>query len=327
MPEALSTAPAGTTYDALLEGGWRYPPKDYVRWQGLVQALAEHCLQRYGLREVSRWYWELWNEPDIFYWAGSLEQYCCLYDHTVAGLVGVLAAGARGWACHDQSRFAQGGRVPAPFSGPLCVRLQCRHQRARHSARLHQLSHQRGQATVGRRSGASKLPTIHRLVHNVVTGLAIAAEFPELAGREVILTECDPDGMAAYGKHDNPNLVFRNTEYYASYVATAVCEMIDLCGPSGLRVDGLLTWAFQFEGREYFEGLRTLSTNGIDKPVLNVFRMLGELGGTRLALESDATRDVVAQGGPDGPEFVRASDGAGHHGWHGLGASVAGQSP
>jgi xylan 1,4-beta-xylosidase len=302
MPEALSVAPAGTTYDALLEGGWRYPPKDYGRWQSLVQAVAEHCLQRYGLREVSRWYWELWNEPDIFYWAGSLEQYCCLYDHTVAGLVQVLPQARVGGPATTNPDSPRAGEFLRRFLAH-CVSGYNAVTSGR-GTRLDFISfHTKGGSYRREAEWSKQTPTIHRLVHNVVTGLAIAAEFPELAGREVILTECDPDGMAAYGKHDNPNLVFRNTEYYASYLATAVCEMIDLCGPRGLRVDGLLTWAFQFDGREYFEGLRTLSTNGIDKPVLNVFRILGELGGTRLALESDATRDVVAQGGPDSLEW------------------------
>jgi xylan 1,4-beta-xylosidase len=54
-----------------------------------------------------------------------------------------------------------------------------------------------------------------------------------------------------------------------------------------------LSWAFQFEDRPYFAGLRTLSTNGIDKPVLNVFRLLARLGGTRLHLVSDSARDLV----------------------------------
>ena len=61
----------------------------------------------------------------------------------------------------------------------------------------------------------------------------------------------------------------------------------------------MLTWAFQFEDREYFGGLRTLSTNGIDKPVLNVFRLLARLGGTRLALTSDRARDPMSYPGGD----------------------------
>src|SRR5258708_29043850 len=39
---------------------------------------------------------------------------------------------------------------------------------------------------------------------------------------------------------------------------------------------GMLTWAFEFEGQPYFDGFRTVATNGIDKPVLNVFRMRSE---------------------------------------------------
>ena len=298
MPEALSVAPAGTTYDALLEGGWRYPPKDYVRWQGLVQAVAEHCLQRYGLREVSRWYWELWNEPDIFYWAGSLEEYCCLYDHTVAGLVQVLPQARVGGPATTNPDSPRAGEFLRRFlahcvSGYNAVS-------SGQGTRLDFISfHTKGGSYRREAEWSKQTPTIHRLVHNVVTGLAIAAEFPELAGREVILTECDPDGMAAYGKHDNPNLVFRNTEYYASYLATAICEMIDLCGPSGLRVDGLLTWAFQFDGREYFEGLRTLSTNGYRQARAQRVPHAGRAGRHRLALESDAARDVVARGGAD----------------------------
>jgi xylan 1,4-beta-xylosidase len=146
---------------------------------------------------------------------------------------------------------------------------------------------------------AKQTPTIHQLVQNAVVGLDIVERFPELAGREVVLTEADPDGRAAYGKHDNDNLRFRNWAYYASYVATAVCKFSDLGSDGPNRVDGMLTWAFEFEDREYFEGLRTLSTNGIDKPVLNVFRLLAHLGGARLMLESDAARAPEAILEPD----------------------------
>jgi xylan 1,4-beta-xylosidase len=48
----------------------------------------------------------------------------------------------------------------------------------------------------------------------------------------------------------------------------------------------VVTWAFEFEGQPYFEGFRTLATNGVDKPVLNAFRMFGLLGSSRLAVES-----------------------------------------
>ena len=126
-------------------------------------------------------------------------------------------------------------------------------------------------------------------------------QFPELKGLEVNLSECDPDGWAAGTRHDNPNLNYRNTEYYASYVANSVCKLIDLGRDASNQVDGLLTWAFQFENRALFEGLRTLSTNGVDKAVLNVFRLLARLGGNRLALASNRWRDPLAREGGDGP--------------------------
>ncbi len=48
----------------------------------------------------------------------------------------------------------------------------------------------------------------------------------------------------------------------------------------------MLSWSFEFEGKDYFEGFRSLATNGVDKPVLNVFRMLGMMGGERVSVES-----------------------------------------
>ena len=49
---------------------------------------------------------------------------------------------------------------------------------------------------------------------------------------------------------------------------------------------GAVTWAFEFEDQPYFDGFRDLATNGIDKPVLNIFRMLGQMKGDRVQTES-----------------------------------------
>jgi xylan 1,4-beta-xylosidase len=54
-----------------------------------------------------------------------------------------------------------------------------------------------------------------------------------------------------------------------------------------VNLKGALTWAFEFENQPYFAGFRTLATNGIDKPVLNVFRGLAKVSGEQLAMESD----------------------------------------
>ncbi len=56
------------------------PPKCYAKWEALVRAFAEHCLERYGLAEVQHWYFECWNEPDLGgFWTGTKEQYFELY--------------------------------------------------------------------------------------------------------------------------------------------------------------------------------------------------------------------------------------------------------
>ena len=52
---------------------WSLPPRDFGKWQELMFQLAQHCVERYGAEEVTTWYWELWNEPDIAYWRGTPE--------------------------------------------------------------------------------------------------------------------------------------------------------------------------------------------------------------------------------------------------------------
>lgn len=67
------------------------PPKDYGKWDALMRAFAEHLVERYGIDEVSQWYFEVWNEPNIDFWAGEPKQatYFELYDHTARALKAV----------------------------------------------------------------------------------------------------------------------------------------------------------------------------------------------------------------------------------------------
>ena len=66
--------------------GWACPPKDYQKWYDLIYNLVLHCVERYGVAEIKSWYWELWNEPDIFYWRGTIEEFNKLYDYTAAAV-------------------------------------------------------------------------------------------------------------------------------------------------------------------------------------------------------------------------------------------------
>ncbi len=67
------------------------PPADYAKWDALMSAFAHHLVDRYGIDEVSQWYFEVWNEPNIDFWTGRPAQqtYFELYDHTARALKAV----------------------------------------------------------------------------------------------------------------------------------------------------------------------------------------------------------------------------------------------
>ena len=67
------------------------PPKSYDKWDHLIEAFARHLVERYGIDEVANWYFEVWNEPNIDFWAGEPKQatYFELYDHTARALKSV----------------------------------------------------------------------------------------------------------------------------------------------------------------------------------------------------------------------------------------------
>ena len=69
------------------------PPANYKRWDALIAALARHLIERYGIDEVSQWYFEVWNEPNLDFWAGEPKQstYFTLYEHTARALKAVDA--------------------------------------------------------------------------------------------------------------------------------------------------------------------------------------------------------------------------------------------
>ncbi len=308
-PEALTTAPAGTPYDDPRYGGWRYPPREYGRWLELVRTLVTHCVERYGRAEVRKWYWELWNEPDIFYWTGTVAQYCRLYDYTAAGVKAALPeARVGGPATTSSATRAESYGFLRAFLEHVTHGVN--HVSGQRGTPIDFVSFHAKGGNFPRTPDAPKTtPGIFTLLANVQASLAVLDDYAELADREVILSECDPDGWAAGTIHDNPNLFYRNTEYYASYVAATVNKLMRHASARGKQVDGMLTWAFLFEDRPYFEGFRTLSTNGLDKPVLNVFRLLAKLGGVQVDLRSDRAPDVLARGRGDDAQTLPDVDG------------------
>jgi hypothetical protein len=111
--------------------------------------------------------------------------------------------------------------------------------------------------------------------------------------RQIILGESDPEGCGACLSAQNG---YRNGPLYGASVTEATMRTYELARKYGLTVQGAVTWAFEFEDQPAFASLRALATNGIDKPVLNAFRLMGKLSGEWIETESDGAlplEDVV----------------------------------
>jgi xylan 1,4-beta-xylosidase len=116
-------------------------------------------------------------------------------------------------------------------------------------------------------------------------GFAKIAAVPELKTKPIVIGESDPEGCAAC---QGPSLGYRNGTMYSSYTAAVFARKHELAALRGVNLEGALTWAFEFEDQPYFAGFRAIASNGIDLPVLNVFRMFAQMRGQRVATESSA---------------------------------------
>jgi len=284
MPEALSTHPEPyhVQFPAdLFRGGWSYPPADYNRWQELVRHLAQHLAERYGKNEVGTWYWEVWNEPDIGYWHGTPEEYFRLYDYAVAGVRSVLPSAKVGGPATTGPHGSKGSKFLEGFL-QHCAKETSAATGA--TVPLDFISfHAKGQLATA--DGHVRM-ALQAELSDVSDGFAIVARFPQFSKLPIILSEADPEGCAACSARVHPENAYRNGPLYPCYTAAVMKGMFDLQDRYHMNLAGMLTWAFEFEGRDYFEGFRTLATNGIDKPVLNVFRMAGMMSGNRVRVES-----------------------------------------
>ncbi|MBE1607407.1 GH39 family glycosyl hydrolase [Actinopolymorpha pittospori] len=281
-----------TAYSGYEAGWWSYPPKDYARWGELVAALATHCLERYGAQEVSQWLWELWNEPDIFYWRGTPEQFYELYDVTSRAIRQVLPEARVG------GPTVTGGSRGVPFLRGFLAHC------AESGAALDFVSfHTKGSAfrpwrvygPLGAPAPERQSPSTLKMLREVRRLLDVVGEFPQYADLPCVVDECDASVPAHWGVYDNANFGYRNTEYYAVFQAKLMKKLHDLNAVSPAQVSHATTWSFYFEGERYFEGTRALvTTSGIDKPVLNAYRMFARLGDERLAATSSASWPLSA---------------------------------
>lgn len=287
MPQALSSAPKDEPYQHswrpgfaynLIDGAWNAPPKDYKKWEELAYQWTKHNLARYGAAEMSKWYFEVWNEPNgPDYWTGTPQDFYKLHDYAIAGIrrafpqarVGGPDVAGSGGAFMDgflkhvtsgQNEATGGTGVPTDFLS----------FHAKGSPRFID-----GHVEMG----------ISNQLRTADAGFAKIAAVPELKDKPIVIGENDPEGCAAC---PGPQNAYRNGTLYASYTAAVYPRLWEMAARDGVHLDGALTWAFEFENQPWFPGYRQLSTNGIDLPVMNVFRLFARLGPQQVAASSDA---------------------------------------
>lgn len=328
MPEALSVKPqpyrhawaVDKTYNTIYTG-WAHPPRDYAKWSELVFQWVRHSVAKYGRAEVESWWWELWNEPDIGYWQSTPEEYFKLYDYTADAVKRALPT----------------ARIGGPHvTGPLGARTQkflrdfLEHCARGKNAATGKIGtpldyigfHAKGAPRVIGPDGKPVTTQAGQTVTNghvqmgisnqlraISNGFEIVASFPEFKNTPIVIGESDPEGCAACSSRVYPQNGYRNGTMYSSYTVAQLARTYELADLHGVNMLGSVTWAFEFEDQPYFDGFRDLATNGIDKPVLNVFRMFGlmtgKAGSERLAVESsgglklEAIRDTGVRSNPE----------------------------
>src|SRR5262245_5366172 len=296
MPEALSSKPdpyrhnwsPEQTYRSVFTG-WAYPPRDYARWAEVVYQWVRHTVQKYGEPEVASWYWEVWNEPDIGYWQGTPAEYHKLYDYTVDA-VKRSAPTARVGGPHSTG---PGAERAAQFLRAFLEHIVSgkNYLTGKTGSPIDYIGfHAKGSPHV--MDGHVQMGISNQL-RSVSTGFEIVASFPTLKSLPIILGESDPEGCAACSARFHPQNAYRNGTMYSSYTAASFARKHDLAARHQINFEGAVTWAFEFEDQPYFDGYRDLATNGIAKPVLNVFRMFGLMGTQRVLAESSGAVDTA----------------------------------
>ena len=288
MPEALSTHPQPYRHSfpkGDIFTGWSYPPRDEAKWSALVFAYATHMRRRYG-SQTDTWLWEVWNEPDIPYWHGTPAQYDRLYDLTAAAIRKALPqakiGGPEATGISDHSE---------PFLRQFLE--HCAHgvnaATGAKGAPLDFISyHPKGSTKFVDGHVVMSVATQLRAVER---GMKVVASYPEWKHTPIILGESDPEGCGACL---GPQEGYRNGPLYGASVTEATMRTYELARANGVTVEGAVTWAFEFENEPAFAGFRSLATDGIDKPVLNAFRMFGKLGGGRPGASWRATESSGA---------------------------------
>jgi xylan 1,4-beta-xylosidase len=304
MPQALSSQPepytpvlvkTGLPRD-MVSGGAFHPPKDYRKWEALIEAWARHSAERYGMERASSWLWELWNEPESPYWRGTKEEYFKLYDHFAAAVkralpkarVGGPHVTDPGWKKGDEFMKAflehcRSGKNAA--TGGVGAPLDFVAFHAKGTTRLDD----KGRVEMNLRNHLKTIDTYGRII----------ASFPEFARLPIYIGESDPEGCAGCPATLDPERDYRRTSQFAAYTAASFMRKQDLMARTGGDLQGAVSWAFTFAEQPWFNGLRALTTNEVALPVFNAFELFSRMERQRVAVDAPSmipVDDIIAKG-------------------------------
>jgi xylan 1,4-beta-xylosidase len=248
------------------------PPRDYRRWDALITALARHLVQRYGIEEVSHWYFEVWNEPNLDFWAGKPKQqtYWTLYDHTARSLKAVDA------------RLRVGGPATAQAAWVTAFIAHCQ----QHGVPVDFVSsHVYGDDSKKDVFGTAGHTSRERMVCSSVAKVHAEIQASPQPSLPLIWSEFN----ASFGNHSDVT--------DAAFMGPWLAETVRQC--DGL-VQEMSYWTFSDVFDEqgvvktpFYGGFGLLAVGGIPKPAFNAFALLHQLGEQRLA--NDSTEMLVTR--------------------------------
>jgi xylan 1,4-beta-xylosidase len=243
------------------------PPKDWKRWDGLIAAFAQHLVDRYGIDEVAQWYFEVWNEPNLDFWAGEprQESYWDLYDHTAVAIKKV------------NSRLRVGGPATAQAAWVDTMIRHCAQKNIPLDyVSTHVYANDKAEDVFGTHEVIPRDKMVCRAVEKVHKQIGASA-MPKLP---LIWSEFN----ASY--KNEPDVT--DTIYMGPWMADTIRQCDGL-------VDSMSYWDFSdvFEEQgviktPFYGGFGLMAEDDIPKPAFNAFKALHTLGDERIQLNSDS---------------------------------------